>query len=75
LEVKINDVENALRGFAECMATGIWPGVGLGRELPLFPEQNHQSENDRSLELQTELSGGPLRDNPNEHDKGSTSEN
>lgn len=75
LEAKINDVENALRGYAECMATGIWPGVSGDYELDLFPQEHLQTEKDRLLENQKELSGGPLKDNPNENDKGSTSEN
>jgi exodeoxyribonuclease VIII len=54
LEAKIYDVENALRGYAECMATGIWPGVGLGHELALFPEQAEQTEQDALLENQSE---------------------
>ena len=54
LDAKIYDVENALRGYAECMATGIWPGVAHGRELDLFPEQDHQTEQDVLLENQSE---------------------
>jgi hypothetical protein len=54
LDAKIYDVENALRGYAECMATGIWPGVGLGHELELFPEQDQQTEQDALLEQQAE---------------------
>ncbi len=42
LDAKIGDVENSLRGFAECMATGIWPGVGCDRELELFPQLTDQ---------------------------------
>ncbi len=53
LEAKINDVENALRGFAACLATGVWPGVGLGHELPLFPERGHQTEQDVILDRQS----------------------
>ncbi|TFH30261.1 MAG: hypothetical protein E4H00_05460, partial [Myxococcales bacterium] len=75
LEILIGEIENALRGYAECLVTGIWPGAARDTELDLFPEQHHQSETDRSLELQTKLSGGPHEDNPAQHDKGTTSEN
>jgi hypothetical protein len=62
LEILIAEIENALRGYAECLATGVWPGVGRNRELDLFPEETQQSENDMNLENQTELSA-ELRDN------------
>jgi exodeoxyribonuclease VIII len=61
LEILIAEIENALRGYAECLVTGIWPGAARNTELDLFPEQAQQSEHDMSLEHQTELSA-PLSD-------------
>jgi exodeoxyribonuclease VIII len=75
LEILIAEIENALRGYAECLVTGIWPGAARNTELDLFPTEHQQTEKDQLLENQTELSGGPLRDNPNEDNERTTSEN
>jgi len=61
LEILIAEIENALRGYAECLVTGVWPGAARNTELDLFPDQTPQSERDVNLEQQTELSG-PLSD-------------
>ena len=69
LNALIGEVENALRGYAECLASGSWPGVGGDYELDLFPQEHQQTEKDQLLENQTELSGGPLADNPNDNEQ------
>jgi hypothetical protein len=57
LEAEIERVENALRGYKECLLTGVWPGVARGEELPFDPKYAERSDHDLELEAMDDMRG------------------